>query len=454
MKQTIFRLTYAGLLIAAFLACGAAASFAQDPCTDVASLNAKQDEYDKLWAGRNDTDPSKAVANRKAAINSGKEFIDKFGSCDSAKERVAWLQTNLPKQDATVKQMESQMQTGAVLKSFDAALQASGSADATAKAKAYDDVYNIGGQILTQWPEKYRTAEIILATIGGDEALLRNNYKYSDNALRYAKMAIADLEANKGFAVGGEGADKFGLGMKDSSGKIVYNYSFADRNEANGWMNLYVGYILYNNKKDKAGALPYLYKASKLIPKDAPVAFSLIGDYYFDQLAPAVTEINDLIKKNQTETNADTIKATNEQIKAKIALSNGIAERAMDAYARAYTTSTKADYKANMKGRIDQIFKVRFPTPPVSLDQWIASAVAKPFVDPSTPVTPIADQEPAKTTSGEATTTPATTAPAKTQTPTTTAPAKTQTPAKPAGTTTAKKPGVAATKTVAKKRGA
>jgi tetratricopeptide (TPR) repeat protein len=445
MKQTIFRLTYAGLLIAAFLACGAVASFAQDPCTDVASLNAKQDEYDKLWAGRNDADPNKAIANRKAAINSGKEFIDKFGSCDSAKERVTWLQGQLPKQEATVKTMESNLQTGAVLKSFDAALQASASTDAAVKAKAYDDVYNIGGQILTQWPDNYRTTEIILATIGGDEALIRNNYKYADNSLRYAKMAIADLEANKSFAVGGQGTDKFGLAMVDENKKVVYNYSFENRNAALGWMNLYIGNILYNNKKDHAGALPYLYKATKYVP-DSPAAYAMIGDYYFDQLAPAVTEINDLIKKGTGMSNADEIKANNEVIKAKIALSNGIAERAMDAYARAYTISAKADYKANMKTRIDQIFKVRFTTPTVTLDQWITTAVAKPFVDPTTPIAPIADPEPVKTT-GETTTT---------TSPVTTAPAKVQTPAKTTGTTATKKPGVAIvkSKTVAKKRGA
>ena len=97
-----------------------------------------------------------------------------------------------------------------------------------------------------------------------------------------------------------------------------------------------------------------------------------------------------------------------------------------------------------MKNTIDQVFKVRYgTTPPMSEDQWIASTVTKPFVDPTTPVQPVADPEPVKTTSGETTTT-------------TTAPAKTQAPAKPATTTTAKKPGVAGvkSKTAAKKRAA
>jgi len=445
MKQTIFRLTYAGLLIAAFLACGAAASFAQDPCTDVAALNAKQDEYDKLWEGRKEQDITKQIANRKAAVNSGKEFLDKFASCPSAKERADWLQINLPKQEATIKQLEASLVKGKLLSDFDAALVASNATDAATKAKGFDTAFSLGKQILAQWPDDYRTVEIVLATIGGDEALIRNNYKYSDDALHFAKMAAADLEANKSFAIEGKGADQIGLFKKDSSGKLLYNYTFANRNAADGWMNLYIGTILTHNG-DKAGSLPYLYKATKFVP-DSPAAFALIGDYYFDQLAPAVTEINNLIEVNKKENDADKIKANNDLIKSKIAMSNGIAERAMDAYARAYTISTKADYKANMKARIDQIFKVRFTTPTVTLDQWITTAVAKPFVDPTTPIAPIADPEPVKTT-GENTTT--TTAPA------TTTPAKTQAPAKTTGTTAAKKPGMAVVKgkSTAKKGGA
>ena len=242
--------------------------------------------------------------------------------------------------------MEAGMETGAVLKPFNAALQASGATDAAAKARAYDDIYNYGGQILTKWPENYRTTEIVLATIGGDEALIRNNYKYADQSLRYAKMAIADLEANKSFAVEGKGSELFGLSMYDANKKAIYDYSFKDRNAALGWMNLYVGNILTHNG-DKAGALPYLYKATKLVP-DSPAAYAMIGTYYFDQLAPAIKEINDMIADVQKDTNVDSIKTKNEAIKAKVAMSNGIAERAMDAYARAYTISRKAVYKTSM----------------------------------------------------------------------------------------------------------
>ena len=296
MKRTIFRLTYAGLLVAAILACGAVASFAQDPCTDVAGQNAMQDEYDKLWAGRSDADVDKAIDNRKKAIDSGKAFLDKYGSCDSTKERSEWLKVQLPKQEEAVKKLIDERERAKVVNPFLAALQATASTDAATKAKAYSDASSLGQQLLTRWPDDYRPVEIALATIGGDDALIRNNYKFADDTLRFAKMAAADLEANKSFAVRGKDADLWGMAMADpkDKSKTIYNYSFQNRSAADGWMNLYIGNILYNNKNDKVGALPYLYKSSKLVP-DNPVSYALIGDYYFDQLKPQITEINTLI---------------------------------------------------------------------------------------------------------------------------------------------------------------
>src|SRR6185295_4370029 len=85
-----------------------------------------------------------------------------------------------------------------------------------------------------------------------------------------------------------------------------------------------------------------------------------------------------------------------DDIKALVAMSNGTAERAMDAFARAYTFSTAAAYKAKMKKNVEDAYNVRFgKKEPV--DSWISSAVAKPFVNTPTPIQPISDPEPAKT---------------------------------------------------------
>jgi len=79
------------------------------------------------------------------------------------------------------------------------------------------------------------------------------------------------------------------------------------------------------------------------------------------------------------------------------------------------------------------------------VDAWMATTTAKPFVDPTTPVTPISDPDPVKTTtttSGAAVAgSPAAATTTTTTTTTTTAKPAAATPVK-TGTTVAKKPGV------------
>ncbi|MBV9242925.1 MAG: hypothetical protein JO314_13050, partial [Acidobacteria bacterium] len=308
---------------------------------------------------------------------------------------------------------------------------------------------------------------------------IRNNPKYADDALRFAKMAAADLEANRSFAIMGQGPDRIGLALVDPKSKqVVYDFTFKDRNAADGWMNLYIGFITGVTKKDLAGALPYLYKSTKLLT-DQPKPYELIGDYYSSQAEPLINQINQMIADNGKETDADKIKANNDAIKAKVAVLNGVAERAMDAYSRAYTTSPKAEYKTAMKEKISSVYKTRYPDKaPMTVDQWIASTVNKPFVDPATPIQPIADPEPVKTTTGpgsgvgaangtgvgaangtgvgaaNGTGVGAANGTGVGGAKTTTTPAKTQTPAKTTTGTAVKKPGGVAVKKSIKKRGA
>ncbi len=136
-------------------------------------------------------------------------------------------------------------------------------------------------------------------------------------------------------------------------------------------------------------------------------------------------------------------------------MSNGLAERAMDAFSRAYTLGQAPAYKAKMKKNVEDAHQVRFAKKD-GVDSWITSAVAKPFVNPTTPVAPISDPEPAKTTTSTTSTpvTPTTTPtkPADTTVkPSTTPVAKpATTPAKPAAVT---KPQAVVKKPVAKKKG-
>ncbi|MEQ1604977.1 MAG: hypothetical protein ABL999_08915 [Pyrinomonadaceae bacterium] len=367
--KTIFRYTNIALLTAAIFAAGAMAIFAQDACADTAGQTALYDTFLAKF-------PTKTIEGRKAFIEIAKQFVDKYGACDTTKENTTYFKDNIPKWEAAVKKMEEQAIKDALVKRFDGAIT----------AKNWDEVYASGKEILQKYPEEFRTVEIVLASVGGEEAF-NANFKYADDAIRYAKVSISDLEGGKSFMVNGKEV----LGL--------FAYSYKTRTEAVGWMNLYIGYITQVAKRNKAEAAPYLYKASQSSSDAAknPVSFELIGAYYFEELNKVVEKIQTAIK-GQSDTDAPDVAAKKvEDIKALVAMSNGISERAMDAFSRAYTLSTSPAAKAKMKKNVVDAYKVRFAKE-TGVEEWIATAVAKPFVNPTTPVAPISDPEPTSTT--------------------------------------------------------
>jgi hypothetical protein len=384
--------------MAAVVALGAMVASAQNPCEDAAGLTAADADVRELLK-------DKSLPGRKKYVEAGKAFVQKYGSCEPAKDFAGWLTTNLPKTEETIKKMELDLVEGALVARFDNAL----------KTKNWDEVYVAGKEALAKNPEKYRIAEIVLAAVGGEEAM-KNNFKYQDDALKYAKQSIADLEAGKPFLL--PNTDKTSIGLAE---KGAYNFLYPTKEDAIGWMNLYIGYITQVSQKNKAAAVPYLYKASQAASESAknPLPFELIGAYYFDEVNRLVEEVKKLEadstrlidegKKLEADRKApsltpeavaeltkqidEKVKAIEEKataIKAKVALVNGTAERAMDAYSRAYTFATAPAYKAKMKKSIEDAYKLRKGTTD-GMDAWIASAVTKPFPNPLTPVTPVSD---------------------------------------------------------------
>ena len=395
--KTIFRFANVGLM-AAVIALGAVAASAQNPCEDAAGMTSAQENVSLLFK-------DKSIAGRKKFIEAGKAFKEKYGSCEPTKALAEWLTTSIPKSEELLKEQEAAEGEGKLVARFDTAL----------KTKNWDEVYVAGKEALAKNPEKYRIAEIVLAAVGGEEAT-KNNFKYQDDALKYAKQSIADLEAGKPFLL--PGSDKTSYGLSE---KGVFNFAFPTKEDAIGWMNLYIGYITQVSQKNKAAAAPYLYKASQAASESAknPLPFELIGAYYIDELNKLVDEVQKLEadskrlidegKKLEADRKApgltpeavaeltkqidEKVKAIEEKaaaIKAKVALVNGTAERAMDAYSRAYTFAPAPPYKAKMKKSIEDAYKLRKGTTD-GVDAWIASTVTKPFPNPLTPVTPVSD---------------------------------------------------------------
>jgi hypothetical protein len=315
-------------------------------------------------------------------------------------------------------------------------------------SKNWDDVFAAGKEILNKYPDEFKEVEFVLGTIAYDELYNKSNSKYNEDTLRFAKMALADMDAGKAFK-------DYGIPKTD--------FYYKTKEEASGWLNLIVGYITQNGQKNKKDAQPYLYKATQINSTAAkqPIPFEMMGLYYFDERDKIATQITALAASQSDSDTPEVAKQKVADIEGKVALANGYAERAMDAFARAYTLGVAKAYKDLMYKNLELAFKARYGKTDALTQAWIADAVKKPLPNPTTPVTPIADPKPAATTTTGSTTTTTTTTTGK---PISTTPVSNPaappkpagTPVKPSGGTLAKpstKRQASIKSAVAKKRG-
>lgn len=366
--KTIFRYTKAGLLAAAILTVGAVTGFAQNPCEDADGMTKMGDQVRAEYEGRS------TVEGLRKFANTGKTFLEKYGACEPAKELADWLKGRLPWADQKIKDMVAAKEKEDRINRFNTALN----------AKNWDTVYSAGKEILTHYEDEFRVVELVLGSIGYDE-LFKGNPKYNAETLRFAKQSLANLEAGKEYKPLG-----------------IAPFTFKNREDAIAWMNLTIGYITQVGEKNKTAAAPYLFKATQATVSDTsknPIPYELIGFYYFDELNKLVDQIK-AKEADQKDTDTEEVAVQKvEELKKLVALSNGTAERAMDAFSRAFTLGKDAAYKKKMKENVQQAYKLRFGKDE-GVDAWIASAVSKPFISPLTPVQPVTDPEPVKTDAG------------------------------------------------------
>lgn len=457
--KTIFRYAVLGAVLAVATAGGAITALAQDNCADTAGRDAADakfradiDGYGKALAAYNAarkitgdpgrkavTDAAKPlIASGKAASESGKAFLEKYGSCKDAEEFSTYLKGAVPAIDKKVGDVSKLEEIKVQEDKFFAGLN----------SKTWDDVYSSGKYLLGIDAERYRSVELVLGSIGLDETQKKNN-RWNDDTIRYAKASIADLEGGKAFAPWGFGT--FNYEVLDLATKKTDPVK--SRENAIGWMNYTIGYILSFDKNNKKEGSQYIFKATQGSATTAQVAavFRAIGSYYIEEANKLndeqIASYNRLKALDATATPEVRTQAENDY-RLKQGMYNATAERAMDAVGRAYVMtrrSTKPEdkaYAASQYELLKTLYKGRFDTAGPGVDAWIDAAVAKPLVNPATPIVPINDPEPVVATSP--TGNPAvTTTPTGTKPPTSTAPTGTKPPVTPA---TGPKPGPPAVK--------
>ena len=376
--KTIYRqLFFAAFLAVATIAGSMSVNAQTNPCD--ATVEAAAVAAYTEWTGLFE---KKDLPSRKAAVEKGKQFIAHamYPKCEATKAGGEFISSSLPGMESAVRKIEDRAAEAALEKRFNDGLT----------AKNWDEVYAAGKEALAKNPEKYRAAVLVLGSIGLDETGKTPSVtKWNEDTLKYAKQSIADIESGKKFST-------WGLG----------SFSYKSKEDALGWMNYTIGYILFNDKKDKKGAAEYMYKASQIASdtKSNPVVYSSIASYYIVDLNKNIEELKAL----PGPVDADTPEVKQQKvdaIKDKTAVVNGAAERVMDAYARAYnfapTTPAAKAYRDGLKASFKQIYDIRFQKPDATVptvDAWIASVSSKTFLNPSTPIAPVMDAEKTPTT--------------------------------------------------------
>jgi len=374
----------------------------------VTATHAQDDDKETLYAKYTDNYASPEIAKRRIAVQAAKEYIEKFGNNADDKEIVDYLKGAIP---AIEKGIEDQLEQEKAAAENAKKQARYNRFDTSFKAKNWDATYQVGEEILSAEPKMLDVA-IVLGSIGFDEIVKTPpNDKYNDATIKYAKRAL-ELMAS--------GATSTNYGAFG-----IYEYKSAD--EAKAWMNYITGMILYHRdgKTDatkKKESLNYLYAStqSKSDRKDEPRTYESIGQWYFNEASTLVakrnvilTESKALIKKrndSNVKAEQDDLDAQIDAIEARIddsvALEKAYADRALDAYARAYSLAKAnpketAEYKDGLMKAVNALYNFRYVEPamktPAQINTYLAGVMTRPMPHPATAVTPVVET-PANTT--------------------------------------------------------
>lgn len=371
--KTIFRVLTLGVMVTAT---GAVSVLAQDVC---AEIEAKQAIYKKFT----DNLSGKTTEQRQIAVDAGKEYLGKYAACADDKQIVDYLNANVPKMETAIADEKKIKGLQARNQAFDAAIDAGN----------VGDIFSTGKVILAQEPD-FLDVTLAMSNAGFDQIEKNPTVNtYNDDVLTYSRNGIQQIEAGKKSVTEGYGVkrysyktDKFPDGKSSALGSLNYN----------------IGYIMYyrqgkDNAAKKKEALPYLYKSTQYnsFSKTSPVVYQAIGAWYLDEAIRIDGERSAAITAAGGKDTPETL--------AMLGMQKGYADRAIDAYARAYSLS-KADtknktYSDGLYGKLKQLYAFRYDGKTDSVDSFVATVMNKPMVDPTTAVTPVVEAAtPATTT--------------------------------------------------------
>ncbi len=395
--KAIFRSLSMAAIVAGIAVTGA---FAQNVCDDLDGATAKYDAFTANYQ-------KKTEAELTAAIAAGKEFLEKWGACESWKEQVAFVKPWIPRLEVTLGQVRDKP----LFDGFD---------DAVNKDNI-DGIYSFGKQILAKYPTNHNFRYVMtVATLQDVSKAVqaKTQSKYESVAASSAKTLYDGIKS---------GSITLDRKRQDGTPVIGFLKHEVNKEEALSRLAYTQAFINYYGLNNKKAAVAQYYEVTQIpgyFKNYAPV-FVTISEYYRDEtegigkeIVTLTTEYNGMVdqvkklgntpedqeKAKQLDTD---IKAKDVQIKAKEALFNGYVERAMDALSRAWkaakdTTPAEKTYKDALYKDLQGLYKRRY-NKDVGLNEWVAATTAKPLPDPSSTVQPVSDEPATTTTTGAGT---------------------------------------------------
>jgi hypothetical protein len=412
--KSFFRYSTVAMLSAVFAVAGFAQTAPANPCDDAAGIAA-------LDAKIRELQPKTDEAGLTQLIEASKQYLEKYGNCKNDQVvLVDYLNKELPGFEKRLTALRTRTALKPHLDRFAAGLA----------AKNWDDVYAGGRGMIQVDPETYRPVLLVLGSIGLDEtAKAPRVTKWNDQTIQFAKQAIAELEAGKKFerVVKTPGQpDKVLPQFGYADTKVGYNFSYKNKDDAIGWMNYTIGYILTYDKKNTKEAQSYLYKATQANSdtKGLPNVYIALGDAVLAD--PVIAETEALRMELATDDKKKADDATKftpevrqqkiDAFKAKNALANAVVERALEYHARAYSLA-KAQPKpsidvAKQLARVKDIYNARFGET-AGAEAYIARTVSQPVTNPATELRPVVEATPTGSAASTPSVAPTTAATAK-----------------------------------------
>ncbi|MGI9056591.1 MAG: hypothetical protein ACR2F2_12410, partial [Pyrinomonadaceae bacterium] len=315
-----------------------------------------QDEMTKLYNTYIEKYQSDKVTDLQIALDAAKQYVAKFNTTDN-EAQVTYFKEAIPTLEAAIK---VKGETKLATEEKDAWYAHLKNVVAANKSKNWEQAFTLGKQAidkqfkyldngpLTTQTVKGQKLDIAigLGAMGFDRAALDKNDTYNNDALNYLKSAIQQLES-------GQPSDT------TTFGKAV-GYDLENKENALGLLNYYVGYIMYFRQKKEEEALSYFYKATQYnsAAKNFPAVYEKIGFKYYIKLAEL-----DPIRLAKIEANN---KEDNDETKAMLAEEKGVADRGLEAYAKAIKMANAPDskvsqqYKDELRANFEQLYKFRY----------------------------------------------------------------------------------------------